>query len=225
MTYVEQVSASVEVPAELRLFPFETESFEIVFEVLGHDRSEVRLEADSTASGGPSRGLTMAGWDLTGYRIDTRDYDPEYLDRHVDGASSLVVGIEVSRRPGFWLRVVVLPMTLLVMLTWSVFWMDQSSLGDRMAISFLGILAVVAYQITVSSSLPAIPYFTLMSAYIYISFITACASVLVNLRVSHLDRSARREEGNRLDARCRWLFPVAYLGSLALAAAYFFARY
>ena len=225
MTYVEQVNAGVEVPAELRRFPFETEPFEIVFAVLGHDRGEVRLEADPTASGRPEGGLTMAGWDLKRYQVGTREYDPRYLDRHIEAASSFVIDLEVSRRPGFWLRVVVLPMTLLVMLTWSVFWMDQSSLGDRMAISFLGILAVVAYQITVSSSLPAIPYFTLMSAYIYISFVTACASVLVNLRVSQLDRSARREEGNRLDARCRWLFPGGYFGSLALAAAYFLTRY
>ena len=167
----------------------------------------------------------MAGWELTGYEAGVREFDPLYLDRHVDAVSSFVIDLEVSRQPGFWLRVVVLPMTLLVMLTWSVFWMDQSSLGDRMATSFLGILAVVAYQIMVSSTLPAIPYFTLMSAYIYISFVTACASVVVNLRVSHLDRSARREWGNRLDHRCRWLFPGVYFGSLALAAAWFFARY
>jgi hypothetical protein len=225
MTYVEQVNAGVEVPAELRRFPFETEPFEIVFTVLGHDRSEVRLEVDSASSGHRVEGLSMAGWDLTGYEVRAREYDPGYLEGHVEAASSVVIDVEVSRQPGFWLRVVVLPMTLLVMLTWSVFWMDQSSLGDRMAISFLGILAVVAYQLTVSSSLPAIPYFTLMSAYIYISFVTACASVVVNLRVSHLDRSARRDEGNRLDARCRWLFPGAYFGSLALAAAYFLVRY
>jgi hypothetical protein len=225
MTYIEEFNAGVEVPAELRRFPFETEEFEIVFTVLGHDIDEVRLEVDSAASGRRAEGLTMAGWDLTGYDVRAREYDPPHLDRHVERASTLVVDLEVSRRSGFWLRVVVLPMTLLVMLTWSVFWMDQSSLGDRMAISFLGILAVVAYQITVSSSLPAIPYFTLMSAFIYVSFVTACASVLVNLRVSHLDRSGRRDQGNRLDGRCRWLFPGAYFGSLALAAAYFLVRY
>ena len=225
MTYIEEFNAGVEVPAELRRFPFETEDFEVVFTVLGHSIEEVRLEADTGASGSRAEGLTMAGWDLTGYDIRTREYDPTHLDRTVGRASSLVIDIRVSRRSGFWLRVVVLPMVLLVMLTWSVFWMDQSSLGDRMAISFLGILAVVAYQITVSSSLPAIPYFTLMSAFIYVSFVTACASVVVNLRVSHLDRSARRAEGNRLDARCRWLFPGVYFGALALAAAYFFVRY
>ena len=45
------------------------------------------------------------------------------------------------------LKVVVLPLTLLVVLTFSVFWMDRPSLGDRMDISFIGLLTVVAYQI------------------------------------------------------------------------------
>lgn len=225
MTYVEQVNAGVEVQAELRRFPFEREHFEIIYEVLGHDRSEVVLEVDSSTSGQSPEGLSMSGWDLTSLGFESSEYVPAYLNQRLGSASNFVARIEVARRPGFWLRVVCLPMSLLVLLTWSVFWMDRSSLGDRMSISFLGILAVVAYQITVSSTLPAIPYFTLMSAFIYISFVTACASVLVNLRVSHLDRSERREEGNRLDERCRWLFPTGYFSSLATAVVYFLVRY
>jgi hypothetical protein len=120
---------------------------------------------------------------------------------------------------------VVFPMALLVMLSWSVFWMDRESLGERMDISFIGILTVVAYQIMVSSTIPRIPYFTLMSAFIYISFVTMCASVVINLVVGRMDRTGRRELGDRIDRRCRLAFPAAYATLLALATAYFFVRY
>jgi hypothetical protein len=94
-----------------------------------------------------------------------------------------------------------------------------------MDISFIGILTVVAYQIMVSSSLPRIPYFTLMSAFIYASFLTMSASVLVNLVVERFDRTGRRELGDRLDQACQWAFPTGYATLLLLAAVYFFVRY
>ncbi|MEJ2503116.1 MAG: hypothetical protein P8177_07320, partial [Gemmatimonadota bacterium] len=181
MTYLEGLNAGVEVPAELRRFPFEHEHFEIAFGVLGFDRTEVRLVPDSASSGHRALGLTMSGWDLRSFEVISREHDPVYADDHVDRASTVVVRLELARRPGFMIRVVVFPMMLLVALSWSIFWMDRESLGDRMSISFLGIVSIVAYQVMVASRLPAIPYFTMLSAFIYISFVTMCASVVVNL--------------------------------------------
>jgi hypothetical protein len=122
-------------------------------------------------------------------------------------------------------RLVILPMMLLVGLSWSVFWMDRESLGDRMAISFIGILTVVAYQLTVSGMIPRIPYVTLLGGFIGVSFFTVSASVVVNLVVGHLDRSGRRARGDRIDYACRWAFPLAYGVLLATTAGYFFVRY
>ena len=139
--------------------------------------------------------------------------------------SVVVVTLELARHPGFVLRVVVLPMALLVVLSWSVFWMDRESLGNRMDVSFIGILTVVAYQIMIGSSLPRIPYFTLMSAFIYVSFFTMSASALVNLVVDRFDRTGKKERGDRLDRVCRWAFPAGYATLLLLSMAYFFVRY
>jgi hypothetical protein len=94
-----------------------------------------------------------------------------------------------------------------------------------MDISFIGILTVVAYQIMVSGFLPRISYPTLMSAFLYISFLTMCAAVVVNLIVGRLDRTGRHVQGDRFDRRCRWVFPLCYLGAVLLAAGYYFLRY
>jgi hypothetical protein len=119
------------------------------------------------------------------------------------------------------LRIVVLPLTLLVMLSWSVFWMDLSSVGDRMDISFIGILTVVAYQIIISDHMPKIAYFTLMSVFLYSIYLMLAATIVVNLRVAHLDKSGRLAAGDRLDLRCRWLFPVLFFGFNAISAILF----
>ncbi len=110
-----------------------------------------------------------------------------------------------------------MPLMIIVMLSWSVFWMDKSSLGDRISVSFIGILTVVAYQLVLSEILPRISYFTLTNAFLNISFFIMCATVIVNLRVDNLDRQGLFEEGDRLDRRCRWMFPMIYFGLILVA--------
>jgi hypothetical protein len=101
--------------------------------------------------------------------------------------------------------------------------MDRESLGDRMDISFIGILSVVAYQIVVNDHMPAIAYPTLMFGFLYSTYMLLASSVVVNLVVSKLDQAGRRELGNRVDRTCRWAFPIAFVAVNAASAAYFLA--
>lgn len=220
MTYVQELNAFAEIPVELRRFPFDRESLRIVFEPLGFAADEVVLELDPATTGTRPGGVSVSEWRLEAFG-GTRGSD-EVGDEAV---SSAVFTLEVARLPGFLVRVVIIPMMVLVALSWSVFWMDRESLGDRMDISFIGILTVVAYQIMVSSTLPRIPYFTIMSGFIYASFFTICASVIVNLTVGRLDRTGRSELGNRVDRTCRWAFPLAYVTQLVVSTTYILVRY
>jgi hypothetical protein len=99
----------------------------------------------------------------------------------------------------------------MMMLSWSVFWMDRSSLGDRMAVSFVGILTAVAYQTMVSSIMTQISYMTIIHGFLYFSFILMCATVVVNLVVGTCDRAGDFARGDLIDRRCRWIFPITYV--------------
>ena len=100
--------------------------------------------------------------------------------------------------------------------------MDRESLGDRMDISFVGILAVVAFQMVVSSILPRISYLTLIGTFLMLNFLVLSASVVVNLVVGRLDRSGRTFLGDRIDRTSRWAFSLVYFGLNLAAGAYFF---
>jgi hypothetical protein len=221
MTLVSEIHAVAEMPMELRRFPFDRQGFDAVFEVLGVGQNRVVLVPDPSTSGGAEEGVKIAQWDLLDLRVAAREYDPAYDDGHDGALSQIVVTLEMARRPAHMLKVVVVPLMLLVILTFSVYWMDRESLGDRMDISFIGILTVVAYQIIVSDSMPHIAYFTLMSAFLYSTYLVLAVGVIVNLVVAKLDQSGRRELGNRVDRTCRWAVPTGFFGANALSAAYF----
>ena len=119
-----------------------------------------------------------------------------------------------ERKSFYMIRLVVLPLLLIVLLSFSVFWMDRSSIGDRLSVSFIGILTAVAYQNMISDQMPHISYVTLMHGFLNFSFLTMCATVVINLVVSAVDKRGKIELGDRIDRRCRWGFPLAYFGFL-----------
>ena len=223
-TYVEELQAVAEVPMNLRRIPFDRQEFEVVFEVLGFDASEVLLVADPDRTGASSS-VSVTQWRMESLTAEDRIYRDTFSSGQEEAVSAVAFVIPIDRNAGFLLRVIVLPLLILVALSWAVFWMNAESLGDRMAISFVGILTVVAFQIVVSDMMARIPYFTILSSFLMISYLTLVAGVIVNLRVGALDRRGDVEKGNRLDRICRWLFPLGYLSMIALMVGYYFLRY
>ena len=57
---------------------------------------------------------------------------------------------------------------------------------------------------------------TLMNGFLNMSFFVVCANVVVSLWVGWLDRHGQTAAGDLIDRRCRWVFPVVYLGLLLL---------
>lgn len=223
LTLIQEINAVAEMPMELRRFPFDRQHFEAIFEVLGLDADRVVLVADPDTTGSVDRGVSIAQWALHDVRIATREEVSTLRSGRRAKISQAVLSLEMAREAGHMLRMVVLPLALLVFLTFTVFWMDRESLGDRMDISFIGILSVVAYQIVVSEHMPAIAYFTLMNGFLFSTYLLLAAGVVVNLAVSKLDQSGRTRAGNRVDRNCRWAFPLLFVGLNALNAVYFFA--
>jgi hypothetical protein len=217
--YTEDIDAIAKSHLKLRQYPFDRQQFLAIFEVLGFDKEEVILRADPTTSGvweDAAHKVQVPQWREPQLSTSVVEYDPVYIVGDKDPITAFKVQIEISRDPFYTLRLVGLPVMIFVILSWSVFWMDRSSVGDRMDISFIGILTVVAYQIMFSENLPKISYLTVMMSFMIISFLMMCATVAVNLKVAGLDNSGRFEEGDRVDRYCRLLFPLVYFGSTAV---------
>ena len=169
MTYIEELDISAKSPMHMGAFPFDKQTCTASFEVLGFDASKVMLSADPQNTGNKLKDISVADWRFIGLETATTKDNLLEVPAGQASLSAFHVNIQVERDPGFILRVIVVPLIMLVMLSWSVFWMDRESLGDRMDISFVGILTVVAFQILISEQLPRIAYFTFMSTFLYIN--------------------------------------------------------
>ena len=214
-TLVQTVNAVAKAEFGMRRFPFDRQRLEAVFEVLGFDKGEVLLEVDPEAADFTNEPIRIPQWTLTGIDMSTRERPACYAGRR-GVASAFVVSVEAQRQSFFIVRLVMIPLAVIVLLSFSVFWMDRSSLGDRINVSFIGILTAVAYQFIVSDIQPHISYFTLMNGFVNLSFLTMCATVVINLVVGALDKRGKTQSGDRLDRCCRWIFPLSYFGLIVV---------
>lgn len=223
-TLTMMLNAAAKVDLDLRLFPFDRHRIEMIFEVLGFDASEVVMKVAGDNATLPTDHISVPQWSVEGATLSTRERQASSAGpRGV--ASSLILAVEVDRQSWYVRRLIVVPLVLIVLLSFSVFWMDRSSLGDRISVSFIGILTAVAYQTMMSDNLPRIAYVTLMHGFLNLSFMTMCATVVINLVVGVLDRKGMQSAGDQLDRRCRWIFPITYFGLLWLMIAVAFTFY
>lgn len=209
-TLVSTINAAAETDFRLQRFPFDEQRLEAVFEVLGFHRDEVVLVLESEANQAAASDIAVPQWAIHAIETSIGERSRNYADR--DGVSSaFIVSVEAERNSFYIRRLVVIPLAVIVLLSFSVFWMDRSSLGDRISVSFIGILTGVAYQFVMNDSLPRISYVTLMHGFLNLSFLTMCGTVVINLVVGAYDKRGQQEIGDRIDHRCRWIFPLVYL--------------
>ncbi|MDJ0850434.1 MAG: hypothetical protein QNK04_18845 [Myxococcota bacterium] len=221
--YSETFFARVETPMNLRRFPFDRQELEIFFHPFVYARDEVVLVADDRLARTWNQNLGIAQWRRESVRMTERPTEIAYFDESRQAVSEFVVILEIARRPAHVVVSIITPLIILVSLSWSVFWMDQASLTERINITFIGILSVVAYYFVVLDSVPEIAYLTLMDGFLLATFLLLAAGTIVNVVVDRLDRSERGTTGDRLDRACRWAFPLGYALITLAVVVYFFS--
>lgn len=218
-TLVTPINATAKSELMLRHYPFDRQTLELVFGIPGYTESELVVQPLEVAALDPAK-IRVPQWILKNTQSRTDTVLP--TSPGSDGrTSAFFFEMDVKRQGAFVMRLVVGPLLLVVILSWSVFWMDHASVGDRMSVSFVGLLTAVAYQIVLGDILPHISYLTPVNVFVNISFAIMCASIVVNLIVGEYNRSNRSADADILDKRCRKIFPVVYASLLVITMLFF----
>jgi len=222
--YREQRDAILETPMDLRDFPFDTQRLRTSLIAFGNTADEVVLEVDERFAGSTDdyvrreQDVNVAGWDLRHLDMAVDEASIASLDGQ-QRFSRMVTTITLNRRSWQLVWAMLFPLLILVSVVWSIFWVEIDALPDRLNISFIGVLTIVAYQFVVLEDLPRMSYLTFTDTVLLISFIMMAATVPQSLLIHSLVRKGKQRLARTIDRTCRWAFPVIYLVLLATAAA------
>jgi hypothetical protein len=227
VTYGEQRNATLETPMSLHNYPFDTQRLQMFMVPFGNTANEVVLEVDERYLGTTEdrvrhdSQVNVAGWDL-------QKLDMEADQAHLavgDGLrtfSRIVTTVQFQRRSWQLVWQMLFPMLVIVSMIWSIFWIDIESLADRLNVSFIGILTIVAYQFVVMDNMPRMSYLTFTDTLLLVSFVTMSATIPQSLFIHSLVRQGRQRDAMAIDRVCRLSFPIVY--AMLIAATFTWYR-
>lgn len=223
---LQQRTVRLETPMQLHDYPFDRQRLRAALVPFGTTTDEVVLEVDEHYADttdelvGRNQDVNVAGWTL------------RHLDMRVDETffatgrgrrtfSRLVTTIHLERRSWQLVWQLLFPLVVIVSMIWSIFWIDPDALSERLNVSFIGVLTIVAYQFVVIDHMPRMSYLTFTDTLLLVSFVTMSATIPQSLVIHSLVRKGQAGRARRIDHICRWAFPVAYFAAIAATIAWF----
>jgi hypothetical protein len=92
-----------------------------------------------------------------------------------------MVELVIERKPGYYIFKVIFPILLILLICWSVVWVDPKELEARLTITIVCLLSLIAYNFVIDSELPKLEYLTVLDWVILISYIYATIPNLLSI--------------------------------------------
>jgi hypothetical protein len=203
--------ADIAVSYDLRRFPLDRQVIPIQIESFTWNADQMVLRAREERVGFRET-IDIPEWRITGIGSQVA---PAAQVRDERPFSRLSIHLQIARESGFYIYKVALPLALIVVLSWAVFWMKDEPFAGRTRVSLTGVLTIVAYQFAIGNTLPRVPYLTLMDKLMIASFLMIAVTVIENLLVAHYQEHDPAR-ALRVDRTARWLFPALYAAVVVL---------
>jgi hypothetical protein len=169
---------------------------------------EVELLPDPDSPGGIAQNLSVADWDILGWRVESAPFVPVQGDEAVPGIS---LTFEAERKAGYFIVKVIIPLILIVFMSWIVFWIDPKESGSQISVAITAMLTLIAYRFAVGADLPKVSYLTRLDYFILGATILVFASLIEVVVTSSYARTGRLERARVIDRWSSWLFPAIFI--------------
>jgi Neurotransmitter-gated ion-channel ligand binding domain/Neurotransmitter-gated ion-channel transmembrane region len=205
----ERFSRTLSSGLDLRHFPFDQQRLQVVLESLKYGDNTVVLGADpSKISIGTDSFVSLSEWQIGSIqgRNGKSFFPPE--QQHY---SRVTIEVQVKRNFGFYLFKIMLPLLLITIASWSVFWIEPQEFSTQITIAFTNLLTVVALLLVINDSLPRVGYLTLMDGFTMLCFLTILIAILELVFTHRLQAGGNSQQALKIHHLARWIFPTFFI--------------
>ena len=210
--------------ADYHRFPYDKQNLFISLENKNHNISEILFVGDTKYRNfnrlidrnieilnGDQYSVTNLSTSNSRYTYNTNFGDP--LVAGNDTYSRINFKIEISRNPTGIMLKLGLPLFLVLVLSYLVFFIPDHEISTASALTVTSLLAAIAFQWTINESLPKVSYYTTVDRVFYLvySFIFyAMAQTVFTYNLSNRGQRAKKVS-ETIEFHSRWIFPVAFV--------------
>jgi hypothetical protein len=198
----------------LQSFPFDRQSFRIQLVAIRYRPNEVKFVPDHDwienglkQAAGIAPSVTLPDWTVEKWETKSFTYT---LAPGLDN-SGYAFEFTASRTVQHYILKVILPLILIVMMSWSVFWTEPTNSNTQFSVAVTSMLTLIAYRFAVDSQLPRLPYMTRLDVFFLVSTLLVFLSLVEVLVTTIFDNNRQTARAKRLDRYCRVIAPVIFV--------------
>lgn len=206
--YAQRYQGELTASLDLRDFPFDRQELRLELVAARFSPEEVEF-VTSPEVGGRSEKLTIADWTVGG-RGDVVT-EPLYLASQKRYLPRILYRATVTRNRGFFVIKVLIPLSLIVFMSWAVFWINPRYLPAQVGVSTSAVLTLIAFQFSLGYLLPKVSYLTRADRFVMGSALLVFLAFGEALLTASLADRDKTELAHKIDTRSRLVFPLAFI--------------
>ena len=204
---VQRLTLTVFNPMDLSEFPFDRQKLLIRLEPLFASDREIVLYPLKRYIQKDDE-LYVNGWKLEDPEADV---STEYAPLRGMNYSRMEIGIPVIREKDFFVRKLIVPIGLIVLMSWTIFWINPDQFAPQLGLGATSMLTIIAYQFALANSLPRISYHTRADNYILWSLVFVFLALVEAGMTAGLVSAGKKHIALKIDYVCRVGFPAAFV--------------
>lgn len=205
---VQRVWGQFSQPLELHDFPFDHQLLEFNLVGAGNDPGTVKFVGDAEAPSRIADTFSISDWAVENWEAGETELSLVQGDRPVP---MFQMWLKMKRNSGYHLINNVLPMVMIICMSWVVFWVPPSNMGPRISVSVTTMLTLTAYRFAIGATLPRIAYLTKMDWFILGSSLLIFMSLLQVVVTTYLAENEKLTLARRINQVTRGVAPVAFV--------------
>jgi len=208
VTYRQRLLGQFSQKLDLSDFPLDRQTLSIQLVSMGNLDDEVIFVQHPEVPSGVVPDVAISDWEILESSGRNQAYQPL---PGVQGRAGYILEFDAKRFVGYYRTKIILPLLLIVAMSWLVFWIDPELAGPQISLAVTSVLTLIAYRFMVGGMLPKISYLTRMDWFTSASTILVFLTLVEATLTVMLTKRGQPERAQTIDRISRWGFPVAYV--------------
>ena len=206
VAYRQRLIDTYTAPLNLRRFPFDKQSLSLKFLSTLYGPDEIELQWNEDRSGHLDS-FSLPGWTFEGSKSKIYVQDLRNIDRKLQGFD---LHLKLNRQSGFYVWKVFVPLSFIVFMAWTVFWIDPANFPGQIAISTSSVITLIAFQLSLTELLPKISYLTEVDLFALATSFLVFIALGEAILTARLAKIGKHAVSLSLDKWMRIIYPIVF---------------
>ncbi|KAA5538729.1 hypothetical protein FYK55_26745 [Roseiconus nitratireducens] len=214
VVYRQKIWGRFSQPLTLQDFPFDDQELTLHVVAAGLLQDDVKivpLVTETGTSSGIAEHFSLPDFDVVSTESMPKPYYPR--EGH-PGVAGYLLRITIERQPTYFILKVIIPLCLIVIMSWLPRWIALDEIGTNIGISTSAFLTLVAYLFAITVLLPRVSYVTRMDRFILLSTLIVFAGLIQSTWNTVMIREEKRDLADTVRRWSRVLYPLLLIGVL-----------